>query len=262
MRYIVLCVFLLIAACTPTATPFPASLPTTETPTPQTFPTAPPPLRYGIGANAAGYIDDIANIEAQAIIHYLPDSGNLAALGEQVDIIVAFGDWGGWERSPITPFVGLVINQRIAPFNNPELAHMLAQTIDGWTIVEQLTISGAFGLTNETIPVRDGRVQLANNGWPDGVTITLGHLPIPGIEQIIEQMNTYGIEVQLQSFQDTEAVLAALANDRLQAAVIMYDGQQAPQEVIPLYGLPISYIAIENLNITFTSNGWPLIARP
>ncbi len=262
MRYLVLCAFLLVAACTPTATPYPASLPTTATPTPQTFPTAPPPLRYGIGANAVGYIDDMASIEAQAVVSYLPDSGNLTALGEQVDIIVAFGDWGGWERSPITPIVGIVINQQIAPFNNPELASLLTHAIDGWAIAEQLAIAGAFGLTNEIASVRDARVQLANNGWPDGITITLGHSPAPGIEQIVEQISTYGIEVQLQAFSSVNMALEALENDRLQAAVIMYDDLQAPQDVIPLYGLPISYKAVENLNISFTPNGWPIISRP
>ena len=97
----------------------------------------------------------------------------------------------------------------------------------------------------------------------------LGDASVPGGEQVIQQWETAGIEAQ-QTAMPEGAILKALTGGQYQAALMIWTNpdergkwvtQFGAANVIDLYSLPISYLAVPGFQITFTPDGWPLPTR-
>jgi hypothetical protein len=109
---------------------------------------------------------------------------------------------------------------------------------------------------HETAPTVTLRTDLANTGWPDGFDVRLADSEFP--VALDEQLGVLGIGITRVPLADTNRhmmlVMWTTPEDRTEWV------QQAGDEslVIDLFAIPISYWAVEGLNITFTPGGWPI----
>lgn len=271
-----LCLIILLAACGPEATPFPVDLPTPDTAmsaslgTPEAAPgvnAAPGVIRYALAANIAGLVDDLSLIEQTARVETLAAPVNPDDLGSRYDIIAAYGDLPGGQRSPIEHHVALVLNPALSPTNDADIAGILRRAINPQAILPAMTIPGAMPELLESDSPTTLRVELANAGWPDGFDLNLVYDDAPGVEAVIAALQSISIVVYARQADDA---LAAFETNQANLALITWstpeeratwEKREGDANVIPLYTLPISYLAVEGLTITFTPSGWPVAHR-
>lgn len=253
---------LVLAACETSAapTPFPAERP--ATPTPTAAPTPNPTVRYALDANTAGYVDDIALLRSAADVQMLESAADPADLGERWDIIAAYGRAVGWNASPITAQVALIIRPDALP---DDLAGDILRHIDAERIVAELPFEGAdaSGAAGDSRALRE---RMANSGWPDGVGLVMGAANVPGVAAVQTALESLNVMTRAESIAP-EALGAALAAGEIDAALIVWRGDDeaaiwrglfGESAVRELYTLPIRYLADESIRLRYTAGGWPL----
>jgi hypothetical protein len=256
---------LLLAACKPEATPFPVDLPT-RTPAGTTAPTAGTPappgtIRYGIIGDERTAGADLAALRTSGQVEFISPPLNPADLGTRFDVIAGYGDLPGGSRSPVMTHAALLIRP-LPPLDNPKMADILRQAIDPNAITSTLNIPGATAEPGQTVSASALRNELANGGWPDGFDLALADTGIPGAAALTSQLGSIGIMLHPQPVPAADVLAAGIP-----LALI---GWHTPEEqaalakagtLVDLYQLPISYLAIDGLKITFTLDGWPLAAH-
>ncbi len=255
---------LCVVSCTPDATPFPVDIPTVNNNTPP--PGSQSTLRYALAANTEGSISDLALIQAAAQVEQLTEPINTDDLGSRYDLVVAYGDIPDGTRSPTVPHIALVINPLIAPLDNTVLRNIVRRSLNPQAIVAALELPGAEAATLESSPSSILRAELANAGWPDGLSLILAYAYTPGVVNVTEQLQLTGIRAQLLALTESELV-SAFEEDRIQAALISWKTPEEREDwvsrfgsdnVLDLYSVPISYLAVSGLEVEFTPGGWPI----
>jgi hypothetical protein len=262
-----------LAACGPEPTPFPVDV--LDTPTPPAAaevaetdaPAAAQGIRYALDVNTMGAVAELDQLSAAARVETLAQAVNPADLGTRFDLAAAYGDLPGSTRSPVTPHIALVVNTNHSPLDNPLFANALRQALDPSAIIATLNLVGASADFSGAGNRASVRSALANAGWPDGVAVRLGHSALPGVQIVMEQLRAFGIRAEAVAL-DAAALTTNLNDGSVQIALIAWVSADERQvwvnavgaaNVIDLFSVPISYIAIEGLSITFTPAGWPLV---
>lgn len=256
--------FSLVAGCTPDATPFPVDLPTTTSSTPPPGSTS--TVRYALAENTNGLVNDLALIQAAAQVEQLTEPINSDDLGSRYDMVVTYGDLQGGTRSPSEHHISLIINPATAPLDNPVLRNILRRSLEPQAIVTALEIPGMTANILESSAPTALRTELANEGWPDGLSLTLAYDHTPGVAHITQQLKEAGIQARLLPLTADE-IMIAFDEGRIQAAIIAWKTIEEQQgwishfgdgNVIDLYTVPISYIGAAGIRIEFTPGGWPI----
>lgn len=265
-----------LAACGPEATPFPVDIPTPSaavTSVPAAAPDTAPDetvetgeLRYALAPNTTDFVTDLPLLEQSARLIMLDAPVNPADAGSRYDLIAAYGDLPGGQRSPVGHQIALLINPRLPPLDDSAVVAVLRHTINPQAVLTALDIPGAAAEPLESAPTKTLREELANAGWPDGFDLEL--LPnAPGAAPVAAALGTAGITVHVRDAADTAAAFEA---GTAHLALVAWTAPEVQTEwetrvgaanVLPLYSLPVSYLAAPGLNITFTPDGWPLPAR-
>lgn len=258
---------LLLAACEPAATPLPAYVPPTPSPTP--IPATMQPIRYALMPGTSERLPDYALIAASAQVELLTQPPSDEAIGQDFDIVAGYGERAGWELSPMLARAALVFNPALPPFDNPAVISVVREAVNPQPIVTALAIPGLEPAPRESPSLADTRAALANEGWPDGFDVHAASEPIPGNTVLAAQLGRFGINAEF-ALLPREELEAAFDMGRLHIALVTWAAEEERQawvsrvgaeNVIDLYTLPISYIAADGLNITFTQGGWPIAAR-
>jgi hypothetical protein len=126
-----------------------------------------------------------------------------------------------------------------------------------------LSIAGMQAGSLAALPNASIRTSLANMGYPDGFQLSLAASPLLGLGTIIEQLNANNISVQVieadSLIENRAHLLLALWTD--EAERDEWVSQMGEANVIEIYGLPISYLVKDGIQIEFSENGWPLPSR-
>ena len=268
MRNILALLFLfLLAACEAQSTPAPAIV--VATPTEAVEATLPPPTRYGISANAIGYVADIDTIAEVALAGTISVENEPIVLGEDYDIVVAFGELDGWTLAPNKLHVALLINTNLPPLDEDAIAEALRRSINPVAVINALDIASARPEAVETIEANLIRIQLANQGYPDGFELALAYAHTPGENHIQKQLANSNF-MALTTLLSTTEVVSAINQNRIHLALVSWTSEMQREtwlnligedNFIDLYSLPISYQAIPDLPLTFTENGFPIPER-
>lgn len=266
----------LLAACAPEPTPFPVDVPTAATPAyttsaPNAAPTAANPeassLRYALASNTAGFVADLPLLEQAAQVITLGTPVNPADLGSRYDVIAAYGDLPGGQRSPIEHQVALVFNPALPPTHDSAVVAALKRAISPSDIANALDIPGAVPQATDVVAARTVREELANAGWPDGFDLELAAANAPGAAPIMAVMRAVNVAVRAG---DLSAVSSAFESGAAHLALIVWaspddraawETRVGTANILPLYTLPISYLAVPGLNISYTPAGWPFPRR-
>lgn len=265
-RLLGLALGLLMAGCAGQATPLPAGLPTElAPPTPPTATDVPAPIRYALTADTAGYVADLPLLQASAQVEFLTAEFNPADLGARYDVVAGYGERDGWARSEVTPHAALIVGA----VDPPEIQAIVRQVVQPQAVAASLAINGAQADAVQAAPPETLRAAFANLGIPDGIGLALGSASVPGSEQIAAQFEAVNIDIRLRVF-SLDVLLNALETGEIQAALAVWTTpeqrerwaqQFGAENVIDLYTLPISYLAVDDLTIRFTPGGWPLAER-
>ncbi|MBC7871994.1 MAG: hypothetical protein H7Y09_14205 [Chitinophagaceae bacterium] len=252
-----------LSACEAPATPFPVEIAATET-MPSPIATI-EPIRYALDVNTIGFIAEMDQLQAAAQVEILGTTANPADLGGRYDLVAAYGAQSGWTLSPITLHIALVIGQ----IEDETLSEILRASINPQIVVDNLGIPGAIAEPTDILSASTLRAQMANRGKPDGYGLAIGAAYLPGAAQIVEQWTAINIETRLLWMSNAQ-IFTALESGEIQIALITWTTSEERQNwverfgaenIIDLYTLPISYLAVPGLNISFTPGGWPLAER-
>jgi hypothetical protein len=257
---------LCIVGCTPDATPFPVDIPTISSTPPAGSQST---LRYALSANTENLVSDLAVIQAAAQVEQLTEPINNGDLGNRYDLVAAYGDLAEGTRSPIVHHITLILNPVIAPLDNAILINILRRSLNSQDIVTTLKMAGAEPNVLESSPTAIMRTELANAGWPDGLSLILAYAYTPGVVNVAEQLQRAGIRAHLLTLTEKE-IRIAFEEGRIQAALMVWKTPEEREDwvsrfgsdnVIDLYSIPISYLAISGLKVEFTASGWPIPAK-
>jgi hypothetical protein len=183
--------------------------------------------------------------------------------------VVSYGDLAGGTRSPVVHHIALILNPSTAPLDNAVLINILRRSLNTQYIVAGLEMAGAEAVTFDSSSPTILRTELANAGWPDGLSLILAHVYTPGAATVAEDLRLAGIQAQLLSLTEIE-VVTAFEEGRIQAALVTWKTAEERESwvsrfenenVIDLYSVPISYVAVSGLQVEFTDNGWPIPAN-
>lgn len=242
-------ILILLAGCEPEATPIAlVNTPSSEAVATE-MPTNPPNLRYGLFVNTEGYVRDLAEIESRAAVETVYESARYT----DYDIVAAYGIFEGWQVSPVSQHLGLVINSEFAPLDNEMIRALIPQAIDSAGLVAELGINGMRPNGLETLSPASIRTTLANSNYPDGLQLTLATSPIPALELILEDFRASNIHIQLLEEGNPAHLSLHLWTTEAERAAL--------GEAIEIYSLPISYVAREGIQLEFSETGWPLPLR-
>jgi hypothetical protein len=251
-------------ACTPEATPFPVDIPTPESTTQPLGSTS--NIRYALAANTEGYMSELSLIQAAAQVEQLTEPINAGELGSRYDIVVTYGDLPDGVHSPVTPHIALVVRPAIPPLDHPFLINILYSSLNPQTIVDTLDIIGAVADKRDPSLPAALRTELANAGWPDGLSLSIAYADTPGALEVANDLEAAGIQARLFPM-NQEDMSGAFDEGLIQGALIAWKTPNERTEwverfgeanVIDLYSIPISYLAIPGMEVTFTPGGWPL----
>jgi hypothetical protein len=250
----------LLVGCTPQATPI-APVISTPLATPAQTVTDTPFLRYAIAPELMRWLPD--SIRASRVMLETYDGSTI----EGYDLIVTYGEYAGWQQAPVSHLAALLINPERSPLDQPEIRELLTQAINPQTIISLIGRQGMLPpeqpQTRNPLQIRE---QLANLGYPDGISLTL-------VSEHSDLMTA--IQTQLQSTGFLLTVLAASESDvrerfasgraNLALIVVPPDALTSWSSTLPaqitqsLFTIPISYLAREDLPIIFTENGLPIV---
>lgn len=270
MRWILIIAVLVLTACQPDPTPFPVNIPVTESASAQApVSVTPGTIRYALAANTIDAIPDIALIMESSQVEYLSQPVNPADLGARYDIIVTYGNVPDGVVSPVTVHVALILNTGRSFFEGIQLPSLLNRSLDPRTVVNMLGIPGSIPDQADTVDAGAIRGELANAGFPDGLIVNIVSAYSPGVSAIKAVFQAAGVESQWalaspqsisEVFQSGD-VLAALVTWTTSESRAVWESVSDPENVIDLFTIPISYLAVDGLTITFTSSGFPLATR-
>ena len=261
MRRILILFGCLLAACQPTPTPFPVDIPTPATATPEN--SAPQPIHYAFTANTAGALANSEAYYPQAEITQLTEPVDLADLGSKYDIIITLGAYPDAVPSPTLLNYLLLINPALPPLNDTGLISIVTRSLNPEAMIQPLAIPDirVTPRAAENVPVL--LTEMANAGWPDGFELRLAHENALGFDALYNHFATLNISLISVPFNtdlsQTNLLLVTWSSlhERNQWAELVDDSQFA----IELFGIPISYWAVPELNVTFSSQGWPVASR-
>lgn len=228
--------------------------------------TQPPPLRYGIPDHTLPYVNDLTQIQATGLVETMPPNPDLSLY----DIAIAYGSYDGWQQAPISHHVGLILNPQLAPLDSPEIQNLVRQALNPQAIIDSTGIGGLLGVQIETLASAQIRSALANLGYPDGFRLTMGVEPIPGSEAVMQQLDNANLEIIPIEIASTSEAETMLAENRVHLLLVHWKTEDerlrwvervGENQVIELYTLPISYVAVEGVNVSFTENGWAVGSR-
>lgn len=219
------------------------------------------PLNIGIVEPTLNFGKGLAALQALGTLSPVDETTDTAAF----DILASYGLIDGWEQSPISHHVMLLLNTDLEPLNDPEILAIVQQSIDTRALVNNLPLSGLRPNTAITTasPVEQ-RTQLANIGFPDGLFLTLAAASSFGQDIFIAQLNQNAIELALLPA-DVEAIESFLDNNT--AHLVFFVATDAERDslmstygaaLLDLFAVPISYVSRLETPITFTDAGWPI----
>jgi hypothetical protein len=258
--FLVFIVAWLLVACEAEATPIAfVAEPTGQAEETAPIATNPPNLLYGLFANTEGYVRDLAEMQSRATVETFYDSSRFA----NYDIVAAYGVFEGWQVSPTTQHLALVINANLAPLDNETIRALIPQAIDSQALIAELAINGMQPGAITSLPNATIRTSLANAAYPDGFQLTVASSPLPGLGILLAQFNASNISVQLieaDTIADNRAhlLLISWTEEAERAEWILQVGEE---NFVEIYSLPISYLAKDGIQIEFSENGWPLPLR-
>lgn len=255
--------------CEPEATPFPVEIPTASPSTP--VPTAqsvgqeqaPPSvkIRYGLAPFALP-VRDIEQLQTAADVTLLTDMPSWDDLGTRFDLVAAYGELPSASLSPTPLHMALVINPQLPPLDSSAVVSVIRRALNPAVLVENYPIAGVLRESLETVPRATLRTELANAGWPDGFDVMLAGSDTALQASISEQLNPLGIltkPIRLTDNTWPSAHLTVLLWTTPQERAAWVERVGDESLIVDLLTIPISYWAIDGLNITFTSGGWPLV---
>jgi hypothetical protein len=255
--FLLLLVCLMLVACEAQATPISG----VQTPTATTEPmiTLPLQIRYGLYANVLGFVQDLDILQASALVEAISAENAIP----DYDVVVAYGIYDGWQQSPVKQHVSLIINPNLVPLDDENISNIVRQ------LAYSLELPDIFYIPKPLPPaiqsVTEAKTALANVGYPDGFVLTMAVNIVPALEAIAAQFTERNIDLHIiESESDVLAknrahlILALWTEDAQRTAWIEQVGEQ---NVVDLFTLPISYLASDELHITFTEYGWPVPAR-
>ena len=257
---IMVCLFVL-AGCGPEPTPFPVDNPPTTTPEPP--PATPEPIQYALAPNTIDRIADRAQISRSALVTQLNEPFDPTTVDPQFDIVVSYGEMPGWIRvEPVQTTALIVRGQPV------QIQSIIERAIDPQSVVNVLEIPGAAALPTDLTPFDILRVELANAGRPDGITLRLIHTFVPGVGQIVQQLEAANIRVIVSAATQSDAQIA-LQTGNADIGIVTWTSSDARTlwtdsgviDMVDLYTLPVSFLASDELTITYTPGGWPLASR-
>jgi hypothetical protein len=262
-RWIAIALILLLAACDPEPTPFPVDVPVTPTVTP--LPTDVPQVRYALAPNTNGFVAELERIESSAQVIQLDEPTDSADLGVAYDLVVAYGALDNWTQSEITPHVTLIIDPDGETLS-PDFVNILRRGVNPQAVIESLTIPGMTPDFVSNTAASELRAELANLGKPDGLELAMGYAYTPGVLHVEDQLAEINIKTRLLPMSNDD-IRASFEARRIQLALVSWTTQEEQQawhnlfgaeNAIDLYTTPISYRAIPELVISFTSGGFPI----
>ncbi len=263
----VLVAALALTACAPTPTPLPAFIPPTAT-VPPISPT-PSPLRYALTQASVGLVPDLAAIEERAQVIPLDSPVEPQDLGQKYDVVAGYGTRENWTVSPTMLHVALIDNTARGPLDQNAVSTVVRRALDPQQIITAIGLPGLQPAALQPMSAKDARVTLANAGLPDGFDVRFGALPLPGTQAVADALRTIqvGAVVEPVATEQFSAKLDATAphlilvgwtNDADRQRWIARAGET---NVVELYTVPISYLAVDGLKITFGPGGFPLATR-
>lgn len=257
-------IFWLIAACTSEPTPFPVDIPPTVSSAADLS-----VIRYALAPNTEGLISDLPLLETKAQIEQLTEPVNPADLGTRYDLVAAYGELPGGTPSPMIVRVALITNMADMRLDNATFTQLLRQSLQPSMIVSELAIPSGEAITAENPAPAHIRAELANAGWPDGITLSAAYADAPGAIQVGEQLASAGIRSSFVQMSRTD-LLNQLETGLIQIGLLPWRTDNERTEwvnrfgetnIIDLYSLPINYLASPDLTITFSEGGWPIPSR-
>jgi hypothetical protein len=228
--------------------------------------TQPPPLRYGIAEHTLPYVTDIEQIREIALVETLPPNPDLTPY----DVAITYGIYDGWQQTPVSHHVVLIINTELAPMDNTDIQTLVRQAINSQAIADSTGIAGLLVTPSETVPAVQIRNTLANMGYPDGFRLTLAMQTVPASQTIIEQLTAANLEIATTEIQSVQEVVEILTNNRAHLLLLFWQHDSERSQwvervgenaIIDLYTLPISYVAKEGITVSFSESGWVIGTR-
>lgn len=253
---------LALAACEPEATALPVDIVPTTPPAPQ--PGTLQPVRYAIDSNLLMILppEDFDTLAVTGEIESVSPPFLDSDLGSRYDILVTLGDRPNATRTPTPLTVSLALNTALPPLDDNAVAEIVRRAIHTEAMVGTLAIPGAAALSHASETAQTLRTSLANAGLPDGFDLNLASLYAPGAEVITAQLAGIGIETRISPIApDVETDLSAYHLILFSSAAQPIVTNLAGVEIIDLFTVPISYRAVPELTIEFTTGGLPLARR-
>jgi hypothetical protein len=224
-------------------------------------------LRYGIAETTRPYLPDSTLSTLRGVAQIAPWSAETDPA--TFDIVTTYGTVDGWQQSPVSHQMQLLINASLSPLENARLREIVQESIDPVALTAGLPFSGV--QTGNLTPVNPAllRTELANLGYPDGFRLTLAYTDSPGMADTLTALRQQLINRNIETV--PLAVAPADVPDVLSQnrAHLVLAWMTQPEQVtqwaasetvtsVVLYTLPISYTAHDRLSVEFTSDGWPL----
>lgn len=256
-----------LAACTPPPTPLPAFIAPTPT-VPPVSPT-PAPIRYALTQASLGLVPDLDAIQADAQVIELDAPVDPADLGRRYDVVAGYGARENWTVSPTVLHVALIVNRTRPPLDETAIATVMRRALAPQAIVTALGLPGVQPAALQPMSANDVRIALANAGLPDGFDVRLAAEPVPGAQAVADTLQAAHIGAILSAAAESDfgatldasaphLILAGWTNDAGKQVWIARAGEV---NVIELYTVPISYLAVEGLQIRYAPGGFPLATR-
>lgn len=267
VRMIIIACILFLTACESEPTPFPAQI-ATSTPDITLIENTPIPATPSVSAIRYGIDPSLGNIPLLIDTTYTQIASQtpitLADLDVTYDLALRLGDAEGWSRLPNPITIGVILRPSY------EFADLLWRAIDPPEWIDMLGISGALPLHDGATPITVLRTDMANLGKPDGFTLNMGVQNIIGESQIQTQLGALFIEtrpIALSTNNRLElwnngAVDMMLVSWLTEAEKTEWVNLVGEANLLPLFTVPMSYIASSNLTVTLSENGLPQVIIP
>jgi hypothetical protein len=184
-------------------------------------------------------------------------------------MVVAYGSYSGWQQSDQSHQVSLLVNANLAPLDESAIRELFANALDSSPIAAQIPISGVQpSRASSTTPPSRIREQLANLGYPDGISFTLISANEIGAQAFLNSLVRSGFHGTL-IIRPEEALQDLFSSGRSAVALVITPENQATSlaewlegtMIYPLYTIPISYWSRSEIAVRFLENGIPLPAR-
>jgi hypothetical protein len=257
LRLVVMLAF--VAACEPQRAPVSGGIvPPTPTPTP----VLETPLRYGLGASLVPFDFASEDIRKIALVDQLTTEN-----AEGYDLLVSLAPQDGWEIAPTPLTLAFVINPTLPPLNNAAIREVVAQSPQASELVNN-TMWQPIGTSR--LSIADSRARLLENGFVDGIQLTLAYAIEPGIDALEPQFIAHSIEIQRLPV-TSQLLPTLITNQQAHLLWVAYLGaegqatwaqQVGVENIVPLAQVPLYYLAAPTIEVVgYTDSGLPLIAR-